>query len=135
MPWLAGQLDIPPQFIEGWVQLGLLIAGCAWLLGGRRSAGLILILAIVPLTLPSFRPLLNEFRTNLWEYVPWYVLLTVGFFFVFIILRSIISLFLGSEIATRTTSDLLTMSIAGVFGAFLAGLLFVLVRLLDIFRR
>jgi len=134
MTWLAGQINIPPQLAEYWLQLWLLASVCAWLLGRRRATISFVILAFVPLLLPVFRPLFSELANNLLTYVPWYVLLIVGFFFVFIVLRSIISLFMGPEIATRTTSDLLTLTIASLVAAAIAGVRF-LVNLLMTFTR
>lgn len=135
MTWIAGQLTIPPQLIESWIQLGVVLALCSWFIGMRRAAVYLLILALVPFLLPAFQPLFEVLKANLLSYVPWYVLLIAGFFFIFIVLRSVISLFLGSEVATRTTSDLLTISITAVFGAVVA-LIVILSRFLaGLFRR
>lgn len=135
MGWIAGQLNVPPSVAPAWLQLWMLIAICCWLLRMRRAAAAFALLAFIPLLLPAFAPLLGELKATLLEVVPWYVLVLVGFFFIFIVLRGVITLFLGHEIAHRTTSDLLTISIAGLFGAILGIFRFLLTAILRLFRQ
>ena len=135
MGWIAGQLTVSPAFAPAWLQLWLLIAICCWLLRMRRAAAALALLAFVPLLLPALAPLFGELKATLLDVVPWYILVVIGFFVVFIILRGVITLFLGHEIAHRTTSDLLTLTIAGLFGAALGFLRFLLATILRLFRQ
>jgi len=113
MSWLATQITVRPELLEGWLLLMLLLAVCCWIVKLYRATLAFIILALVPALVPALQPVLAELKSYALNIVPWYVLAVIAFFLVFITIRCVIALFLGNEIANRTTSDLLTVTILG----------------------